>query len=204
VAPRSRWRLAPILAIVLVVAAVVWHAVWLGWLGRALVRDEGPAKADLAVVLAGDYSGGRIVKGAELVRAGYVPAVLVSGPAGFYDTHECDLAIAYAIRRGYPAQWFLPFPHSANSTREEEVMLLGELRRRRIRSFLLVTSTYHSARAARTWRAVTRAMGGGPEMRVVTAPDEQHFQADSWWRFREGRKTTFLEWSKTLASVAGI
>ena len=61
------------------------------------------------MVLAGDFYGHRIVKAGELVRAGYVPAGLVSGPAGIYGMHECDLAIAFIVRQGYPADWFIRF-----------------------------------------------------------------------------------------------
>ncbi|MBZ5626003.1 MAG: YdcF family protein [Acidobacteriia bacterium] len=171
-------------------------------LGHALIRDEGPTKAEIAVVLAGDDTGHRIEKGAELVRAGYVPAVLVSGPP-YYDVHECDLAIAFAVRKGYPAGWFIALPNPTLSTRQEAWFILQELRRRAIHSFLLVTSDYHTARAARIYRAVERAMGGGPDMRVVAAPDE-YFREASWWRNREGQKTVFFEWSKTLATALGM
>jgi uncharacterized SAM-binding protein YcdF (DUF218 family) len=202
-ARRPLQRRIAIGATALLALILLAHSVWLGWLGRALVRDDGPAKADAAVVLAGDYTGGRIVKAAELVRAGYVPAVLVSGPEGFYGVHECDPAIAYAARRGYPAAWFIPLPNSALSTRDEAAVVLAEARRRSYRSILLVTSNYHTARAARVYRAAERANGGGPAIRVVAAPD-RYFSADSWWRSREGQKTAFFEWSKTLANKIGM
>lgn len=200
---RSRRRI-PLLFIVLalVLAAVLSHPLWFPWIGHALIRDEGPGKAEIAVVLAGDDSGHRIEKGAELVRAGYVPSVLVSGPS-YYGVHECDLAIAFATRKGYPANWFIPLPNSDLSTKQEAWSVLQELRRRSIHSFLLVTSDYHTARAARIYRAVERSMGGGPDMRVVAAPD-QYFHESSWWRSREGQKTVFFEWSKTLATAVGM
>lgn len=187
----------------LALALALWlsHAWWLPWFGRALIHDEGPAKAEIAVVLAGDDSGHRVEKAAELVRDGYVPALLVSGPA-YYGIHECDAAIALAVRKGYPAAWFIPLPNETHSTREEASVILQELRRRGIHSFLLVTSDYHSARAARIYRAAIEAMGGGFQMRVVAAPDE-YFRADSWWRNREAQKTVFFEWAKTLAAALG-
>lgn len=188
---------------VLVLLAVVAYPRYLPMLGYALVHDDGPAKADIAVVLAGDYRGHRIEKAAELVRQGYVGAVLVSGPAGFYGKHECDLAIPFAVGEGYPAEWFIAFPHAGLSTKEEAGNVLAELRRRHIRSFLLVTSTYHSARAARIFRAQARAAGGGPAMRVVAVPDE-FFRPDSWWRNREAQKVCFFEWCKTFATIAGM
>ena len=176
-------------------------SLWLRPLGAALIHDDGPAKADIAVVLGGDRWGNRILKGAELVRDGYVPAVLVSGPL-YYAAHECDLAIDFAVQRGYPREWFIAAPNDTLSTRDEAQCMLRELKKRNARKFLLVTSEYHTARSARIYRAEERKMGGGPEMRVIAAPD-RYFRADSWWRSREGLKTAFMEWSKTVATALG-
>ena len=182
---------------------VLLRSLWLPAFGYALVRNEGPANADLAVVLAGDSYGHRIVKAGELVRAGYVPAVLVSGPAGAYGLHDCDLAIPFAVRHGFPAEWFIAFPNSTLSTREEAAAVLEELRRRNVKSFLLVTSNYHSARARRIFLAAERAAGSGPKIRTVAAPDE-FFQPDTWWQSRQAQKIAFFEWSKTVATAFGF
>ena len=168
-------------------------------LGRVLVRDEGPARADMALVLAGDFSGKRILRGAELVKQGYVPKVLVSGPHALYGHYECDLAIPFAVEHGYPEAWFIRAPHEALSTREEAADILPDLRRLGVHRFLLVTSDFHTARAARIFRAA----GPDFDIRVVAAPDK-YFRADSWWHNREGRKIFFEEWSKTFASMVGM
>ena len=165
--PRS-FRLKLLAACLLLAAAVILsRSLWLPWLGWALVHDDGPAKADIAVVLGGDFE------------------------------------IAYAVRLGFPAQWFIALPHSALSTEQEAPIVLAELRRRNVRSFLLVTSDYHTARARRTFLAAERAMAGGPIMRTVAVPGD-FFHPDSWWRNREGQKIAFFEWSKTLAFALGI
>lgn len=173
---------------------------WLSWMGRFLIREDGPAKADIAVVLAGDEFGRRVLKGGELVRDGYVPAVLVSGPPYFH-IHESDVAISFAESKGLPAAWFINLPNAAHSTREEAAVVLNELRRRGVHTFLLVTSDYHSARAGRIFRS--QIPSGGPEMRVVAAQDA-NFHADSWWRTREAQKLVFFEWSKTVATAFGM
>jgi uncharacterized SAM-binding protein YcdF (DUF218 family) len=204
VGERRSFRFKSVL-LLLLLAAVVYLArdVWLRALGSALVHDEGAAQAEIAVVLAGDSWGYRLTKGAELVRQGFVPRVLVSGPPASYDVNEADAAIHFAIRKGYPAEWFIPVYHTALSTREEATAILDALQQRHIHSALLVTSDYHSARARRIFLAAERAMGGGPAMRTVAAPDK-FFRPDSWWRNREGQKTAFFEWSKTVASALGI
>jgi len=191
-----------ILAALLAVLLALSRAFWLPLIGRALVHDDGPAAADIAVVLGGDYWGHRIETAAMLVRQGYVPLVLVSGPPGFYGNNESGLEIPFAVRKGFPAKWFEAFPHSALSTREEAAVILPELRRRGVHRALIVTSDFHSARARRIFLAAERAMGGGPELRMVAAPDE-FFRAGSWWRNRESQKTAFFEWCKTIASAVG-
>ena len=152
-------------------------------------------RADIVVVLGGDPSGNRILKAGELVREGFAPQVLVSGPAGLYGYYECDLAISFAVKKGYPESYFVPFDHDSRSTRDEAEVIVKELRRRGVHSFDLVTSNYHSRRAAATFRDVM----GDLRMRVVTAPDP-FFSAGAWWRNREGRKTFVIEWMKTVAS----
>ena len=168
-------------------------------MGAGLVKNEQPFRADLVVVLAGDAYGHRILKAAELVKQGYAPQVLVSGAPGFYDLHESDLAIPFAVRRGYPQEWFIPLPHQAHSTEEEARVVLAELRRRNAHRVLLVTSDYHSRRAAHLFRAHSE----GLDIRMVTAPDD-YFSAYGWWHTREGRKTFLLEWTKTLTGMVGM
>ena len=168
-------------------------------LGRLLVRDEGPARADIAVVLAGDYYGNRVVRAAQLVQQGYVPSVLVSGPDMLYGHYECDLEIPFAVQRGYPESWFIRAPNEALSTREEAAAILPDLRRRGVHRFLLVTSDYHTARAARIYRAAAPDL----DLRVVAAPDE-YFRVDGWWHNREARKIFLVEWLKTAANAMGM
>ena len=200
-----RFKFALSLLALLLVAAVVFLArdFWLTALGEALIHDDGASKAEIAVVLAGDYWGNRLTKGVELVKQGYVPRVLVSGPPGFYEINEADAAIQFGIRKGYPAEWFIPLRHTAHSTREEAVAVLEALKQRNIHSFLLVTSNYHTGRARRIFLDAERQRGGGPELRVVASGD-RYFSAANWWQNREGRKIGFMEWTKTLTSVFGI
>ena len=185
--------------VVLLALAFATHSWWLAVLGRLLVRDEGPARAEIAVVLAGDYYGHRILRSAELVKQGYVPNVLVSGPNDIYGFDECDLEIPFAMKNGYSQSWFLHAPNQSRSTREEAAAIVPELRRRGVHRFLLVTSDYHTARAARIYRAAAPDL----DFRVVAAPDE-YFRPDSWWHTREGRKIFLIEWLKTVANMLGM
>ena len=191
-----------VLGLVPVGTLLITERLWLPAIGGALIRDEGPAKADIAVVLAGDQWGNRICKAAELVKQGFVPAVLVSGPQ-VYATSESQLAIDFAVKRGYPAAWFIGLPNTSLSIREEARVVLAELQRRHVNNFLLITSDYHTARSARIYRSTERELGGGPTLRVIAAPDK-YFHRDSWWTSRQSLKTVFMEWSKTVATAVGM
>ena len=86
------------------------RSLWLPAVGRALMHDDGPTKADCAVVLGGDYYGRRVEKATELVRGGYVPLVLVSGVPAVYGLPESELEIAFMARQGSPREWFAAVP----------------------------------------------------------------------------------------------
>ncbi|HUI76782.1 MAG TPA: YdcF family protein [Bryobacteraceae bacterium] len=192
-----------IVMVLLIVLAILTRTWWLPAFGWALVRDDGPMKADIAVVLGGDPWGLRISKAGDLVRQGYVPVVLVSGPPGYYDEHECEPEIAWAVRHGYPQAWFIPYPDEARSTVDEAHVLLPELERRKVHRALFVTSNYHSRRAAYIIRAVEREMRVSIDVRMITSPDKE-FHPATWWQSRQGQKITFNEWAKAVAAAIGL
>ena len=182
-------------------AVAVWllSSPLLTFAGGILVEDDGPRKADLAVVLGGDEFGARITKGAELAKAGYVPYVLVSGPEGLLGP-ESDATIEFARRKGFPVSMFraAPLPGQANSTESEAVYLGKYLKQKGVHSILLVTSNFHTRRAARLWRQENPWL----DVSVEAAPD-RFFTPSTWWKSRPGKKTFLYEWMKTISTWAG-
>ena len=185
-------RLGLGLAAASVVLAIVFHTRLLTALGSYLVESDPPRKADLALVLAGDSFGHRILTAAELEREGYVPRVLVSGPSGMYGFHECDLAIPFAVKAGYPESYFLHFENDSRSTAAEAMDALPVLERMGVHTVLVVTSNYHTRRAGNIYRGL-----GSPIQFVMVAAPDENFSPDGWWHSREGRKTLLYEWMKT-------
>lgn len=194
---KYRWLIA---AAALILLIVITHGIWLSALGRYLIDSVPPARADAILVLGGDFKGHRILSAAELVRRGYAPRVIVSGPAGFYGGHECDYAIQYAVQEGYPESYFVPAPNSATSTEQEARDMLPELRRLGVRRLDIVTDNFHTRRAGRVYRLQAPDL----EIHAVAATDDNSFQPDNWWRHREARKTFLMEWTKTIANWLGI
>lgn len=182
-----------------VVFAVVLHSAIFAALGGYLVQSEPPQKADIILVLGGDWSGNRILRAADLVREGYAPKVLVSGPAGIYGRYESDLEIPFAIQHGYPQAYFEAFENHSHSTMDEASMTISRLRQMGAKNVLLVTSNFHTRRAGKIYRHQA------PDLTfdVVSAPDPD-FSPSNWWHEREGRKTFLIEWMKTVAEWFGL
>jgi uncharacterized SAM-binding protein YcdF (DUF218 family) len=187
-----------VLPALLLLAIPLTSDYWLRGAGSFLVRADEPAQAEYAVVLAGGGDGNRILTASELARRGLVRKVIVDGPKSGYGLRECDMAVDFAVKHGYPAEYFLKLPMDATSTQAEARYVMAELRRLGARSFLLVTSNYHTRRARTYFRELKNV-----DMRVIASPDE-YFQPDSWWKTREGQKIVYMEWSKTVAAWLGM
>jgi uncharacterized SAM-binding protein YcdF (DUF218 family) len=172
---------------------------WLAALGRYLVRASPPVHADMIVVLAGDFSGNRILMSGDLVRRGFAPKALVSGPSGAYGLHESDLAIPFAVHHGYPESYFIALPNDSRSTKSEADDVLAALSKWHAHSVDIVTSNYHTRRAGNIYHA----KAAGLEIHMVAAPDT-YFTPDGWWKDRDARKVFLMEWTKTVAAWLGM
>lgn len=157
-------------------------------------------KAQAAVVLGGDDSGVRILKAAQLAQAGYVPYVLVDSPKALMG-YESDMTILYGEKRGYPSMLFRPLqlPQNVKSTRTEAQYVGKYLQQEHIHKILLVTSNFHTHRAAYLFRKMN------PGLDVIAIPaQDPDFNPNSWWTYRNGQKTFVMEWMKTVAAYLGI
>ncbi len=197
--PVSLLRKVLLAVVALVVLCAILYVPILTAMGSFLVRASEPVKADAIFVFAGDGSGNRILKAGDLIREGYAPVAIISGPRAYYGVYECDLAIPYAVRNGYPESYFEHFENDANSTEEEVDQAAPIIREHGIHRLLLVTSDFHTRRAM---KQMQRALPD-VELTMVAAPDD-NFSPDGWWKSREGQKTFLYEWLKTIATWFGI
>lgn len=195
---RSKLRAAFAIG-VLALLIVVLRGRILSAMGAYLVQADPPQKADAALVLAGDGWGHRILAAAQLERDGYVPKVIVSGTDGAYGNYECDLAIPFAVRHGYPEAYFTHLEHHARSTLEEAQAVVPELRRQGYKRVIIVTSDYHTRRS----KSVFQKMAPDLTILMGAAPDE-FFTVDGWWHKREAQKILLTEYQKLVAYWLGI
>ncbi|MBL0160485.1 MAG: YdcF family protein [Bryobacterales bacterium] len=199
---QSGFSYLPILIVVAIFGVLWWQrTAILASAGTFLNVGEAPRKADVIVVLAGGWEGGgRVLKAGELVRAGYAPYALMSGPRSFYNQPECSAALPFAVQSGFPAEYFQCAPNHALNTEEEASALLAELQRRKVKSFLVVSVDSHLRRASAIFR---RKLPEGMEIHFVSS-ESPGFRLAEWWKTREGRKAFFLEWTKLISSQFGV
>lgn len=195
----NSWLRRLLVCCLAVVILAATQRLWLPWFGTFLVDAGPPVKSDAIIVLAGDDSGNRILRGAELASQGYAPKVYMSGPQGHYGHSEADLAIEFAQRHGYPASLFVGVEHDGASTLEEADRMLAAVRRAGVRRILVVTSQTHTRRSGRIYRRAARDL----TVNVTAAPNPE-LVPETWWYTREGRKAVFSEWLKTVANWLGI
>lgn len=174
--------------------AVLWR-LDLSCLGCTIVESRPPQHADLILVLGGNFWGARVLRAAQLVQQQYAPLVLISSPP-YQGRPEGEFAISFLSARGYPARLFAVFAHNARSTIDEAIALRPELARRHVKRVILVTSAYHSHRAAMVLRLFC------PEFEFISVPaPDQQYDPLQCWQNRRYRRLFLSEWSKTIASA---
>jgi len=185
--------------------ALLAGSLWLGrsgiltWAGSYLVEVQEPQKADLIVVLGGDASGARALKGCQLLERGFASQLWMSGSLDFYGKAESELAIEFLATKGCPTKQMTALRNPVDSTRDEAIAIGKMMRQRGIKKYLLVTSNFHTRRSGKVFREQS------PELEtIVIAADDNEFPVDRWWTMRHSRKTAFYEWLKTVSYWVGL
>lgn len=181
------------------VVAYLFPAPFLAPLGAYLVQAEEPVRCDCLFVLGGDSRGQRIMRAAELYRAGMAGRAFVSGPEGNYGFTEDQLAIPFARKNGAADVPFEGLPNKAKSTESEAREAGPRLKAEGCRSVLVVTSDFHTRRAGR----ILRREWPDLQVRMAAAPTAD-YDAARWWKDRNYQKTFFFEWTKTVADWIGL
>ena len=192
----GRFRAVLVLGVA-VLALVAAGPAWLPRIGHFLIQEDELSTADVIVVLAGDYSGGRVARGVELVREGVAPLALINGSRSIFLAKECHQAADYAHSLGAKPTEAEAFCFNAPSTLAESALIDQELVGRGYRTAVVVTSDFHTRRARMIFR---QSASGKVEYRFAAAPTPG-FNPDSWWRSRSGKRTVLLEYLKLLNST---
>lgn len=176
--------------------------------GKYLVRSDELINSDVIVVLMGSGPD-RMLEAVDLYKAGYGKKILmVENNQPGYDLLEKRgvslprdpyLAKSVGMQLGVPEGAFIILPGDALSTQDEARHVREYLREHQnIKTMLLVSSRYHTARA---YKIFSRAMKDlKPEVRIMSRPSRYDtFKADTWWESREDAKHVVDEYLKLLA-----
>jgi uncharacterized SAM-binding protein YcdF (DUF218 family) len=182
-----KFRLVLLFLIVVAVLAVAS--------GPMLVSDHAE-KSDVIVVLGGDRNEIRYNRAVELLRAGYGERLLLDADLDweFFGRTEVEYASEFLEHAPEDIRAKVQVcPYDADSTFEEVESVTQCLKRLRVHSALLVTSTYHTRRALSTFRKRE------PDYRwsATGAPDPYAWSLH-WWQHREWAKTHVGEWERMI------
>jgi uncharacterized SAM-binding protein YcdF (DUF218 family) len=199
---RRRWLLGALLL------AVALFAVAARPLARAagefLVESDALEPVDAILVLTGSYPD-RILEAAALYREGAAPRLILCREpenAGFRRLAELGVRVPklYELNRtvaeqlGVPSDAITVLDRPAGSTYSEAEVALDYAAAQGYRSLLVVTSKYHSARAARIYRFLA-----GDRIRILVRPArDDDFQAATWWQDRVSTRRVVIEYQKLL------
>lgn len=180
--------LVTMVTILLAIPAGLWWGAGLSW--NAMVRSDAPVHTRWTVVLDGWVPGGeRLARGLALARTGMTDSVLVSGTRIAPGLWGSTLQILATPPDSTLSGRIAELRHQANSTIEESRAAIAFFRSRGVDTVLLVTSDYHSDRAASIFEQLA---DGHPA--VLSVPAVEARFAGGW--DRERLKLWLLEATK--------
>jgi uncharacterized SAM-binding protein YcdF (DUF218 family) len=162
--------------------------------GESWIVEDKLEHSDAIIVLSDDnFYADRATRAAQVYRQGLAPLVVASGRrlrpyAGIAELMEHDL-----VERGVPKDKILRAAHDADSTRMEAQALAQVATQHKWRSFIIVTSNYHTRRARYIFEHV---FPKGSIIRVTGARDGD-FDPGSWWE----RRISVKEFVRELAAM---
>jgi uncharacterized SAM-binding protein YcdF (DUF218 family) len=194
-----RW-LVVLIVMACLLLMIVFRKPLLTAVGESLIVSDPLERADAIYVLAGDFFGSRVLLGADLGARGFAPLVLLSG--GRYSNeyygnrYSGDLALQFAVEHGYQPALFQAIRLDTPSTIEEARAMGPIFQRMGVRRVILVTSNFHSRRAALVFRLVL------PDVHFSVVPSSDlDYNPTSWWQTRRGRHLVESEYEKIAGTL---
>jgi uncharacterized SAM-binding protein YcdF (DUF218 family) len=188
-------------AVAIIFCLIVWSA------NLLISSDPLPKRVKAAIVLQGSMVAekARLGGAINLLQRGVVDRVLLSVPKESYWGQAIPPVARAYIERNYGQDLaarveFCETSEEVNSTAQEVAALAPCIQAHHWESLLVVTSNYHTRRAAIIWR---RAFKNDPEIRIwIDGVDDPEFQ-QPWWRYRRSAKIWLSEITKLSWTIVG-
>lgn len=162
-----------------------------------LVYKDDIKPCDAIVVLAGDTTGERLMTGISLFQKGYGRYIVFWGGPVYWKITHAELFLRLLKEYGVSPEFAVWSEEKLfeNSTRGEAEVNIKLLKSKGAKSFILVTSHYHTSRAREVYAPLARK--NRMTMYVYPAQDTS-IKIKGWWKDRESAKNILLEFQKTL------
>ena len=198
-------RIAIVTATVAALAAVVYalRVPLFIWAGSQIVHADRLDQADVIVILGGG-SVGRAVTAADLYADGYAPTVVLTMPPqdpviadleqrGYAGQSPTEARVGFLLGLGVTADAVTVLSRVVSSTEAEATLIAEWVASRAIARVIVVTDTYHSARARLAFARALSALD--IDLRVHPSPFGA-FDPERWWRDRFMLREGLLELQK--------
>ena len=173
--------------------------------GTWLVKTDSPGHTDVMVMLTGSIPD-RVLQTADLYADGVAGKVWIVEEAmgasseleerGVQIISNTTQSKNALISLGIPADSIVILPGGANSTRMEAEVVRDYLANRAgINSLLLVTSSQHTRRAFKLFRAAFHSIPEPPDL-YCSPSSYTNFNAEKWWRNKNDIQKVVEEYMK--------
>ncbi|MCM3630992.1 YdcF family protein [Paenibacillus glycanilyticus] len=161
-------------------------------IGRFLVVNEAPKKADVIILLSGDV--GRMEKAIGLLKQGYADRIIVTRTDG---RGYGEIKLNSLIRSGVSPSAIIP-EYQATNTYTNAVYSKALMEKYGFHSALVVSSNYHMRRVSYTFNKVYSH--SGIDLTYVDAPSV-NFDPVYWWSERKYVNYTISEYIKLFGYI---
>jgi uncharacterized SAM-binding protein YcdF (DUF218 family) len=183
-----------IFIVVCCVVVFLSHPFILAAAGKFIYQKDELKPADVIVILAGEDKE-RVEYGTYLFREEWARKnrIIMAGGPLVWKYSWASLMKEHAEYLGIPGKYVL-LEDKSRTTEENAKYTKPILQKHAYKSLILVTSPYHSKRAAAIFRKVM-----GSEITVISAPVENSwFKFSDWWKRKRDRSEVLNEYSKFL------
>ena len=148
----------------------------------------------MILVLAGDNNGERVAEAVNLYKQGYAKNILMSGGPFAWKLTYAWWMKKQALESGIPAKAILMQDRSF-STKDDARFSLPIVKARGFKSVLLVTSPFHTRRAARSFKKLFGP--AGISVRVYPV-QKSSYNPKRWWTRHEDTEFVVREYISML------
>ena len=167
-------------------------------IGDNLVYRSKLVPSDAIVVLAGSPVGNRLEEAVRLFKKGMGKVIVFGGGPLYPGINSHDAMKKYAIRLGVPKEKIIAGKLTGEiSTLGEALFNLKQLELLKAKSFILVTSSFHTRRSHRIYEMAMKKLNMELIFGVQPAHDPR-VPIPGWWKTHSGKREIIIEYIKSF------